>query len=363
MSVPGRIRSFPRCRSRHRTAPLPARPQLESLRRSLEAAARRLGTQSRGLVAQYTRDLALTDTLRLLGDIQACVEVPARVARLEESKVGAGQPVGSGLREQQLWWVRRSDGDGRDAVWVQQRRSAGCAARDVHAWEQEAPEAAANGKLDRSCSVGALPLMLPQEWPMAVSLLLDGCNKLARQELQSVGALRELAADMGRRRTALLAGLVAELEARVYRLGGSPGLPPGGAAAAAAVGDAGALLGGDNGGAGRPPVPRLALPTGGSGALQQQRGSSSQEREFSSAAGNLSGRGLPPRPPGGAGMLPRTASFGREAGGDALAPMASLPRRAVHRRAQTLGGLMPAAAGLTAMDGHLVDAELPQSSG
>lgn len=61
--------------------------KLESLRRSLESARRRLSAQSRHLVQQYQRDLQLTDTLRLLDDIAACVEVPGRVQRLEEGKV------------------------------------------------------------------------------------------------------------------------------------------------------------------------------------------------------------------------------------------------------------------------------------
>ncbi|KAL4452048.1 hypothetical protein ABPG75_007710 [Micractinium tetrahymenae] len=271
-----------------------ARMQLETLRRSLESARRRLSAQSRQMVAQYQRDLMLTDTLRLLGDIQGCVDVPARVQRLEESK----------------------------------------------------------------------------EWPMAVSLLLDGCNKLARQELQAVGALRELAAEMGRRRAALLASLVAELEARVYRPEGA-GVPPTAGAASSAAGDAGALAAAAAGGDGRPGVPRLPLPAGAPSALLQRR-NSSQEAEWSAAAGNLSARGLPPRPPGALGAggssaaaLTRTGSWCREQGGpagpagDALSSLASLPRRPMHRRAQTLGGLMPAASGLTAVDGHLVDTELP----
>lgn len=188
---------------------------------------------------------------------------------------------------------------------------------------------------------------------MAVSVLLDGCNKLARQELAAVGALRELREEMGRRRAALQASLVAELEGRVYRLEPSAAGADAGALAAAA---------GDGGGAGgAPPVPRLLL-----SSPSFQRRSSSQEGEHSSAAGNLSGRALPPRPP----ALGRTGSWGRDmaaaaaglspaGGGDTLGSLASLPRRPMHRRAQTLGGLMPAGGGLTAVDGHLVEAELP----
>lgn len=193
---------------------------------------------------------------------------------------------------------------------------------------------------------------------MAVSLLLDGCNKLARQELQAVGALRQLAAEMGRRRAALLAGLVSELEGRVYRLEG-PGTPLAAGAAGPAGADAAALPAAAAGSEGRPGVPRLPLPPGAPTTLLQRR-NSSQEAEWSAAAGNLSARGLPPRPP--AAALARTASWGREQAspvGDTLSSLASLPRRPTHRRAQTLGGLMPAASGLTAVDGHLVEAELP----
>ncbi len=199
---------------------------------------------------------------------------------------------------------------------------------------------------------------------MAVSVLLDGCNKLAREELQAVGALRELAEEMGRRRAGLQASLVAELEARVYRLDG--GAAAAGGLAGSLAGSSSSAAGGGEGiseGGGRPPVPRLLL-----SSPSFQRRSSSNDSEYSSAAGNLSARGgLPPRPPGGPAALARVGSWGREgglaaaasAGGDALGSLASLPRRPVHRRAQTLGGLMPAGTGLTAVDGHLVDTELP----
>lgn len=210
---------------------------------------------------------------------------------------------------------------------------------------------------------------------MAVSVLLDGCNKLAREELASVGALAELAEEMGRRRAALQASLVGELEARVYRLDASAAPGGGGAAAGGNIGSLGAAAAGGAGGgqgvsaSGVTPagVPRLLLS---SPSLQRRPGSSgSQEAEHSSAAGNLSGRGLLPRPPSSG--LGRTASWGREGGladaaggaaaggGDGLASLASLPRRPMHRRAQTLGGLMQAGTGLTAVDGHLVDTELP----
>ncbi|KAL4857163.1 Serine/threonine-protein kinase PRP4 [Chlorella vulgaris] len=257
--------------------------QLDSLRRSLESSRRRLSAQSRHMVAQYQRGLMLTDTLRLLDDIQGCLAVPSKVQRLEANR----------------------------------------------------------------------------EWPIAVSLLLDACNKLARQELAAVGALQELAQEMGRRRTGLQASLVAELEARAYRVDPAP--THGGGAAGGGGLDGGGLEGGGGVAGG---LPRLALPS-------FQPRSSSQEGEYSTAAGNLSARGgLPPRPPA-AGQLARQPSWGREgpftsigsggggAAGEHLPSLSSLPRRPSHRRAQTLGGLMPAAAGLTAVDGHLVDTELP----
>lgn len=271
--------------SPHSTQPIPPTPQqLDSLRRSLESSRRRLSAQSRHMVAQYQRGLMLTDTLRLLDDIQGCLAVPSKVQRLEANR----------------------------------------------------------------------------EWPIAVSLLLDACNKLARQELAAVGALQELAQEMGRRRTGLQASLVAELEARAYWV--DPAATHGGGAAGGGGLDGGGLEGGGGMAGG---LPRLALPS-------FQPRSSSQEGEYSAAAGNLSARGgLPPRPPA-AGQLARQPSWGREGpfssngGGGAsehLPCMSSLPRRPSHRRAQTLGGLMPAAAGLTAVDGHLVDTELPLAGG
>lgn len=284
-------------------------------------------------MSQYQRDLQLSDTLRLLDDIQGCTEVPARVQRLEESKVGGWESGWQGMAGQLGF-----------------------------------PEVAQNLDTDRAAQGPVQPKLLPppappclQEWPIAVSVLLDGCNKLAREELQAVGALRELAEEMGRRRAGLQASLVAELEARVYRLDG------GQAAAGGLAGGSGSAAGGGEAigemGSGRPPVPRLLL-----SSPSFQRRSSSNDNEYSSSAGNLSARGgLPPRPPGGPAALARAGSWGREgglaaaasAGGDALGSLASLPRRPVHRRAQTLGGLMPTGAGLTAVDGHLVETELP----
>ena len=148
---------------------------------------------------------------------------------------------------------------------------------------------------------------------MAVSVLLDGCNKLARQELQAVGALAELREEMGRRQATLqdswwqswrrasigwslqrrLAGAARPTAARWWQ-------------AAAAVRAAA--------GAASPAVPRLLL-----SSPSMQRHSSSQEAEHSGVAGNLSARGLPPRPPP---ALARTASWGRDGGNLASAPSA-----------------------------------------
>ena len=292
-------------------------------------------------MSQYQRDLQLSDTLRLLGDIQGCTEVPARVQRLEEGKVGL---------------EGGSSGKGPGLCGV--RAMGELVAISNSCWLLSAPLCHPAELLSPHHPPQPPPPTCnpAQEWPIAVSVLLDGCNKLAREELQAVGALQELAEEMGRRRAGLQASIVAELEARVYRLDGGP---------AAAGGMAGAGVAGAEGGAEggvRPGVPRLLL-----ASPSIQRRSSSNEGEYSGAAGNLSGRGLPPRPPGGPAGLARVGSWSREgglaaaasAGGDALGSLASLPRRPVHRRAQTLGGLMPAASGLTAVDGHLVEAELP----
>ena len=63
--------------------------QLEALRRSLESAKRRLSAQSRHMSQQWQRHITLSDTLRLLDDIQAVAQLPARLQKLEEGKVCA----------------------------------------------------------------------------------------------------------------------------------------------------------------------------------------------------------------------------------------------------------------------------------
>ncbi len=63
--------------------------QLESLRRSLESAKRRLSAQSRHMSQQWQRHITLSDTLRLLDDVQAVAQLPARLQQLEEGKVCA----------------------------------------------------------------------------------------------------------------------------------------------------------------------------------------------------------------------------------------------------------------------------------
>eukprot|EP00887_Chlorella_sp_A99_P002121 scaffold21.g2121.t1 len=237
--------------------------QLESLRRSLEAAKRRLGAQSRHMQAQWRRDLMLTDTLRLLGDIRSVSEVPAAVARLEEG----------------------------------------------------------------------------QEWPAAVAQLLDGCNKLARAELAGVGALRELREEMGRRRVALQAGLLAEVEARLYDLDSAAAGAQRGGVGEGAVARPGAEAG---------VVPRLAL-----GAARRST-SGSGDGDGASPGGSLSVR------MGGGAALLRTASAGRADPSAGLLPSG----RPSHRRAaSSLPVLGPApAAGLAAPEGHLVRTELPLSA-
>lgn len=60
--------------------------QVEKLRVCLEEARRRLGAQSRSLQQQWRRGITLGDTVRLLSDINAIVDAPQRVQKLEEAK-------------------------------------------------------------------------------------------------------------------------------------------------------------------------------------------------------------------------------------------------------------------------------------
>ena len=55
-----------------------------------------------------------------------------------------------------------------------------------------------------------------QEWSLAVSTLFYGCNKVAREELSRVGALRSLKEEFAHLRESLLSTLIAELEKCVY---------------------------------------------------------------------------------------------------------------------------------------------------
>eukprot|EP00891_Asterochloris_glomerata_P001519 jgi/Astpho2/1519/Aster-x0067 len=55
-----------------------------------------------------------------------------------------------------------------------------------------------------------------KEWSAAVTLLLDGCNKLARHEMSRVGAVRDLKREMGTRRASLQKQMLHELEQRIY---------------------------------------------------------------------------------------------------------------------------------------------------
>ncbi|KAK9861775.1 hypothetical protein WJX84_004517 [Apatococcus fuscideae] len=63
-----------------------AKSQVEILRTSLTEARGRLGSQSRHLQQQWRRSVTLGDIVRLLGDLQSVVGVPARVQELEEAK-------------------------------------------------------------------------------------------------------------------------------------------------------------------------------------------------------------------------------------------------------------------------------------
>lgn len=70
--------------------------QLESLRRSLETAQRQLSLRPAALRELYQRDLMLGDVARLLDDVAAVVEVPARVATLQANGVSGGVQNGAG---------------------------------------------------------------------------------------------------------------------------------------------------------------------------------------------------------------------------------------------------------------------------
>lgn len=114
--------------------------QVETVKRNLDDAKRRLGTTSRSMQQQWRRSVTLDETCTLLADVQTLVDIPPRIQKLEEA----------------------------------------------------------------------------EDWSAAAVLLLEGCNRLARQEVSKIGALRDLKKDMGVRRSVLLQAVVAELERRVY---------------------------------------------------------------------------------------------------------------------------------------------------
>ncbi|KAL3138889.1 hypothetical protein ABBQ32_005714 [Trebouxia sp. C0010 RCD-2024] len=60
-----------------------------------------------------------------------------------------------------------------------------------------------------------------RDWTGAVTLLLDSCGKLARQEMSRVGAMSELKRDMSRWQSLLQGRLVEEMEETLYALKGS----------------------------------------------------------------------------------------------------------------------------------------------
>ncbi|KAK9811074.1 hypothetical protein WJX73_000162 [Symbiochloris irregularis] len=55
-----------------------------------------------------------------------------------------------------------------------------------------------------------------QDWPGAVAALLDGCSKLAREELAGVGALNGIRQDLAARKVNLYKGLVHQLEELIF---------------------------------------------------------------------------------------------------------------------------------------------------
>ncbi|KAK9815816.1 hypothetical protein WJX72_010122 [[Myrmecia] bisecta] len=58
-----------------------------------------------------------------------------------------------------------------------------------------------------------------KDWGIAVGVLLDGCNKLARREAAKVGALRDIKKEMSVRRASLQKQIVHEMEQRIYLTG------------------------------------------------------------------------------------------------------------------------------------------------
>lgn len=108
--------------------------------------------------------------------------------------------------------------------------------------------------------------ILSQEWSLAVSTLLDGCNKVAREELLGVGALRTLRDDLSHLRESLLATLTAEIERCVYESsnrsrnggGGALSTPPRSLLKSFGGGDGGG--GGSISAAGSMTMPRLRRP-------------------------------------------------------------------------------------------------------
>jgi len=54
------------------------------------------------------------------------------------------------------------------------------------------------------------------DWALAVNTLLEGCNKVAREELIGISALKQLRDELSRRRNALVTAITIELEKRTY---------------------------------------------------------------------------------------------------------------------------------------------------
>lgn len=113
------------------------------MRRELLDAMRQLGAQSKHLNAQWQRSLSLAASLSLLNDIQAVVQIPERIDAAVLEKV------------------------------------CGCCHCPHHSYVTLRVSGA------------------EQDWPNAVQLLLEAGQRLAREEMREVGALRKLRGDLG----------------------------------------------------------------------------------------------------------------------------------------------------------------------
>ena len=116
---------------------------LQRLRNTLNTAGRQLNPESKNLKDVYLQDIVLSETIRILGDVETASLVPDKVAVLEEK----------------------------------------------------------------------------EEWTEAVRILVDGCNRVAREELQDISALEHVRLQLVECRISLLGTLIAQLKEQVLEMG------------------------------------------------------------------------------------------------------------------------------------------------